>query len=269
MAEYADIARRVASLAPGVALTGAGISAESGIMTYRDRGGLWDTYAEGDGGGMLGVLAAHPDKAPEILTGFFGALENSAPNPGHKALADLEEAGALAAVVTQNVDDLHGRAGTRTLFELHGNVYRMRCMSCGKRDRPARDEYFAFAKQVIDTVRGFSLDRIAEVLPRCPECNGMVRPDFVGFGEAVQDLPQAAAAVDRAGWMLIAGTSGVVHPAASLPIRAARNGSFVVEVNPEQSALTPHADVFVQGRAGEVLPELARAVIEAREQGRG
>jgi NAD-dependent deacetylase len=265
MRDLISIANTLKKRGPGVALTGAGISAESGIRTYRDPGGLWDTYSEGQSGGMLAVLAAHPEKAPEIIDAFFNSLEQARPNPGHLALVEMECMGLLSAVITQNVDDLHRAAGTQTLFELHGNVRRLRCTACGKKERPNRKIYFAGAREAVARLQDFNLKGLTDALPKCPACGGLVRPDFVGFGEAVQDLEPAIAAADSAGFVLIAGTSGVVYPAASLPVRAKRRGAFLVDINPEPGALTPHADVFLQGKAGDILPELVEAIKTTRQ----
>lgn len=252
-------AREMKKRAPGVAFTGSGVSAESGISTYRDRGGLWDSHPKGASGGMLGVLAAYPEKAPEILAGFFDSLKRSEPNAGHLALAALEKKGLVGAVITQNVDNLHRRAGSRTVYELHGNIVRLRCLSCGKKRMQERDEFFALADRLVSAVGSSGLSGLATALPIC-ECAGALRPDFVSFGEEVQDLPQAAEASAKAGFMLICGTSGLVYPAASLPFRAKEAGAFIVEVNPRRSELTEIADVFLADTAANVLPRLEKEI---------
>ncbi len=243
----------------GIALTGAGVSAESGIATYRDKGGLWDRFQEGASGGMLGVLASHPEEAPQILRDYFRKMEESRPNPGHVALVQLEEMGLLRAVITQNVDDLHRQAGTSLLYELHGNVYRLRCMACGKRRRLDRNSAFELAEDVAQKIKHFSLAAIAEILPRC-ECGGAMRPDFVGFGEPVHHLQEAMAELQKTEWLIIAGTSGVVHPAASFPAWARERGAATIEVNNKESEFTRKVDYFLEGPAGEVLPRLVEAV---------
>ena len=250
---------------PGAALTGAGISAESGISTYRDPGGLWDQYEEGSGGGMLAVLAAHPEKAPEILGGFFGRLEKAVPNPGHLALVDLERMGLLRSVITQNVDGLHRQAGSSTVRELHGSLYRLRCTACQERRPLDRSSLFDLAGAMLKKISESSLAEMAASMPRC-SCGEPMRFDFVGFGEAVQDLDLANRDAAACGWMLIVGTSGVVHPAASLPGLARSQGAFLIEVNPKKSDLTSSCDVFLEGAAGMVLPRL---VTELKETGPG
>ena len=254
--ELTAAAERIQSKGRGAALTGAGISAESGISTYRDKGGLWDRYGEGAGGGILAVLAARPDQAHEILGGFFDSLFNARPNPGHLAMADLERMGYLDCIITQNVDDLHRRAGAENVHELHGNMFRLRCLSCSKTARPDRDEYERLCRLIVKTIAEKSLEAVFDVLPKC-ECGGVMRQDFVSFGEAVQSLEPAIRCASSANWMLIAGTSGVVHPAASIPAYARKNKALIVEINPAPSELTPMCDVFLKGAAGEVLPRLA------------
>ncbi|MEW5735283.1 MAG: Sir2 family NAD-dependent protein deacetylase [Thermodesulfobacteriota bacterium] len=248
-------AREMKRRAPGVAFTGSGVSAESGISTYRDRGGLWDSHPKGASGGMLGVLAAYPEKAPEILAGFFDSLKAAEPNAGHRAIAALEEQGILSAVITQNVDNLHRLAGSRTVFELHGNIMRLRCLACGRKTMPSREEFFALAAELVSGLSRSGMEGLLSALPSC-ECRGTLRPDFVSFGESVQDLPEASSASQRAGFMLICGTSGLVYPAASLPFRAKEAGAFIVEVNPRRSELSDIADVFLQDTAAKVLPGL-------------
>lgn len=240
----------------GVALTGAGVSAESDISTYRDPGGLWDTYKEGASGGMLGVLAAHPDKAPEILSGFFGRLRQAKPNPGHLALADLEHMGLLRAVITQNVDGLHRRAGNSVVRELHGSLYRLRCQICSMKKELDGSSLFELTDAMLKKLNESSLSEMSGVFPTCSCGAGPMRFDYVGFGEGVQDLDLAVQDTDSCDWMLVVGTSGVVYPAASLPDRARSHGAFLIEVNPKESELTSSCDIFLQGTAGQILPKL-------------
>ncbi|MBI5843417.1 MAG: NAD-dependent protein deacylase [Deltaproteobacteria bacterium] len=249
---------KLKSLPAGAALTGSGVSAESGISTYRDKGGLWDTHPKGASGGMLGVLAAYPEKASQILGDFFGSLKRALPNPGHTALAEMEKAGFIRGIITQNVDDLHNRAGSRVVYELHGNVMRVRCMSCGKKERPQRDEFFEVAERLAAKASGTGLSALLGELPRCMACHGILRPDFVGFGEAVQDLSEAVTLAENCGFMLVCGTSGLVHPAASLPLRARERGALIVEINPGESALTNIADAVIRERSAQALPALLK-----------
>jgi NAD-dependent deacetylase len=265
MEKLREIAKKMRDMAPGVALTGAGVSAESGISTYRDKGGLWDTHPKGASSGILGVLAAYPEQAPQILKGFFDSLKTARPNAGHIALADMERLGILAAVITQNVDDLHNKAGSRTVFELHGNMFRLRCISCNQRQMPGMAEYFAFADKMVESLKTKGFEALLGELPACPACNsGVMRPDFVSFGEPVQQLEESFALASRSGFVLVCGTSGVVHPAASIPGYAKARGAYLVEINPKPSELTRQADDFVAAPTGEALPRLVELLKEMR-----
>lgn len=247
----------------GVAFTGSGISAESGISTYRDAGGIWDRYKEGSSGGMLAVLSNHPEEAPEILGGFFEKLLKAKPNPGHLALSDIEGMGYIQSIITQNVDNLHREAGSSVVYELHGNIFRQRCMQCGKKNFQKRDELSKSMGDIIQKLKEHGLQEMGKFFPRC-DCGGNMRPDIVSFGEEVQDLIEATKASTSCDFMLIVGTSGVVYPAASLPMRAKNNGAFVIEVNPKESELTSLCDIFIKGSAGEMLPKLVSAIKENR-----
>ena len=250
----------------GVALSGAGISAESGISTYRDPGGLWDRYREGATDGMLGVIMHHPHEAPHILRDFFNRLKAAKPNPGHLALAELEQMGYIRSVITQNIDNLHREAGNTKVYELHGNIYRLRCLQCGKIEKVKREAFFALAEDLV-RITPFSFNALLAHLPRC-QCSGTMRPDFVGFGERVQDLEGALTEALTCSWMMIVGTSGIVHPAASLPLKAKSQGAVLIEVNPKQSELSHMADIVLRGAAGDVLPRLVDALKQA-DSGKG
>jgi NAD-dependent deacetylase len=230
-----------------VVLTGAGISAESGIPTFRDAmTGLWARFRPEE----LATPRAF-QRDPKLVWDWYAwrraRVEAAEPNAGHRALAELETRVPDFLLVTQNVDGLHARAGSRRIAELHGNIMRTKCFDC---DRPAAD-----------------FDRQAAVVPpRCVHCGGRLRPDVVWFGEM---LP--ADAIDAAMWaaaqcevFLSVGTSTVVEPAASLPFVARRAGAWVVEVNPEPTPLTVHARYVLAGSAAQMLPALVRAL--EREQ---
>ncbi|ACB39809.1 NAD-dependent protein deacetylase [Pyrobaculum neutrophilum] len=224
-----------------VVFTGAGVSAESGIPTFRGAGGLWERYRAED----LATPEAFA-RDPKLVWEWYRWRQtlayNARPNPAHYAIAQLEEAGLVKAVITQNVDGLHQRAGSRRVVELHGSLWRARCVQCGavyKLEKP-----------------------VEETPPRCPRCRGLLRPDVVWFGEplpreAWEEAVQLASSADV---VLVVGTSGAVYPAAAIPQIAKRRGAAVVEVNVEKSALTAIADVFIRGKAGEVLPALVEEV---------
>jgi NAD-dependent deacetylase len=220
-------------------LTGAGVSAESGVPTFRDANGLWEGHAIEE--------VATPEafaRNPELVWRFYNQrrakLTTVQPNPGHFALVELENRcpGDGFALVTQNVDGLHRRAGSRSVLELHGNLAFTRCTGCRK-----------------------LIDRGAEplpALPHCEECGAMLRPEIVWFGEALPEdvWARAMTATYQCDVFLTVGTSAVVHPAAGLIGLAKRRGAVVVEVNPKPTAASGAVDVRLAGPAGVVLPKL-------------
>ena len=236
-----------------VAFTGAGLSKESGISTYSDIGGLWDRYPEGASGGIMGILRRHPKAFHELFSGMLKMFKNAAPNPGHYALARLEKAEHLKSLITQNGDNLYQDAGGSNILELHGNVFRFRCLECGRKQIFLRNQLFSLVEVILLNMTHFSLDSLMPLLPNC-QCNGKMRPDVVGFGENVQHLDQALKQASRCDLMLIMGTSGVVYPAAQIPIIAKKNGARLIEINPKESALTAKCDLFLRGKTGEILP---------------
>jgi len=225
-------ARRVA------VMTGAGISAESGLATFRGAGGLWEGHRVEE--------VATPSafrRNPSLVWRFYNArragLRTAAPNPGHLALVRLEERlGDGFTVLTQNVDGLHRAAGSRRVLELHGSLRRVRCTGCAA-----------------------ALDRGTEPLdelPRCAACGQMLRPDVVWFEEPLPEdvWRQAEVAASGCECFLVVGTSAVVYPAAGLILSAQAKGAAVIEVNLERTAASSHADVSLLGPAGQVLPLL-------------
>ncbi|MFI7743417.1 SIR2 family NAD-dependent protein deacylase [Kocuria rhizosphaericola] len=236
-------------------LSGAGMSAESGVPTFRDAGtGLWARWSPEE----LATPEAW-DADPELVWSWYlwraRQVRRLRPNTGHRAVARWADR-ARVHVVTQNVDDLHERAGSRVLAHLHGSLFAFRCSVCGA-PFPAR--------LVPGLAAGTGAQRppdppepARERPPECPACGGPVRPAVVWFGELLPEeaVERAAAAVAEADLVLVVGTSGLVQPAASLPLVAVGRGTPVVEVNPEDTALTPHADRTVRAGAAEALPLL-------------
>lgn len=224
-----------------VALTGAGVSAESGIPTFREAEGLWARYDPEE--------MATPEafaRAPQRVYAWYAwrreRMAASRPNPAHRALAAMERRLPDFTLITQNVDGLHRAAGSRRLLELHGDLRRDRCQACGRRQDPApRDP--------------------STLPPPCPACGGPLRPDVVWFGETLDPRTLNAAwdAAVSAELFLSVGTSGLVEPAASLAVAALESGARVVEVNPEPTLLAPFVDAAIAGPAGEVLPALVAA----------
>ena len=227
----------------GVALTGAGISAESGIPTFRGAGGLWSQYDPVKVASIDNFLQ-DPSAYWKVAKERGPAVLAARPNPGHHALAALERAGHLIAVVTQNTDGLHQDAGSRRVIELHGSGRTVRCLDCGWRE--SRAEVQARLE--------------SEMPPRCKVCGGVfLKPTVVLFGEAmpVPAVEEAFALARAADVMLVVGSSLVVYPAANIPSAAVERGAALIVVNAEPTPLDRIAEVVIRGRAGEVLPELA------------
>jgi NAD-dependent deacetylase len=227
-------------------LTGAGVSAESGIPTFRDpQTGLWAGYKPEDLASPQ-AFVKNPKRVWEWYTWRRKLIEVAAPNPGHYALAALQSRIPSLILATQNIDGLHQRAGSQNLIELHGNIFRARCLD-ENRVWPSWDE-----------TKGNP--------PHCPDCGGMLRPDVVWFGEALPELSlqQAYSAAQKCNMVMTIGTSGLVQPAASLPLIAQECGAVFVEINLQQTVLSKEADFCLQGLAGEVLPAIL-AVIDQTE----
>ena len=246
----ATMVRRASYL---VALSGAGLSAGSGIPTYRGSGGLWtqhgtppllsyQEFASDPVAWWTKRLAAEEDPSHPVYQ-MKQAVDAAKPNAGHLALAELERRGVLRCVITQNVDNLHAEAGSQSLLEIHGNRTRLRCIECGLRF--PRDGYDLSGCQ-----------------PFCLECGGVVKLDTVMFGEAIPPdvLMACRGAAERCDCMLLVGTSGTVNPAARLPLVAKENGAKLIEVNPEETPLTGWCDVALTGPADAILPDLLRSI---------
>jgi NAD-dependent deacetylase len=235
-------ARLLAQARRGVAFTGAGVSAESGIRTFRGEGGLWKEYDPIKVASIDSFMA--DPSAYWTIARKRGAVALSArPNPGHYALAAMEEAGHLAALVTQNTDGLHLDAGSSRVIELHGSGRMVQCLDCGARE-PRAD------------VQG-RLDR--EMPPLCIHCRGaFLKPTTILFGEPMplEAVSEALTSARSADLMLVVGTSLVVYPAADVPLTAVEAGAPMIIVNAEPTPFDALAAVVIRGRSGEVLPRL-------------
>ncbi|MEW6509705.1 MAG: NAD-dependent deacylase [Bacteroidota bacterium] len=230
-----------------VAFTGAGMSAESGVPTFRGTDGIWARFKPEELANMEAFM-----RNPALVWEWYAArkkiIAEVQPNAGHRALARMEEIVPRFAIITQNIDNLHRRAGSRTVHELHGNIERNYCMKCGK----------VYGNEDV-------LGRTGPLA--CNACGGLIRPDVVWFGEMLpeEEWDASVRAAEGADLFLSIGTSGVVYPAASIPLMARRAGAYIVEINPEQTPLTPYVDEFLEGAAGSVLPALVKAMAELRE----
>ncbi len=226
------------------AFTGAGISVESGIPPFRGPEGLWSKYNPI----VLDIkyFKSNPLDSwrviKEIFYDFFGKAK---PNAGHKALAELEKEGYIKNIITQNIDNLHQEAGSKTVYEFHGNSHTLVCMKCGK-------QY---------TIEQIDFNNLPV---RCNECGGLVKPDFIFFGEGIPPKAYQASieAAENADIFLVIGTTGEIMPASQIPYLAKQNGAKIIEVNPEPSNYTGTiTDIFLKGKAGSLLPQLADRVI--------
>ena len=239
----ADVLSRASRV---VVYTGAGVSKESGIPTFRDpETGLWAKYDPME----LATERAYLERPAFVWDWYehrFGIVAAAEPNPGHRAIAELENLLPHVTVVTQNVDGLHGRAGSTHVIELHGSMHTFRCMSGRHRGYTRED-----------------LSGQTQKPPRCPD-GELIRPEVVWFGEELPKgaLEEAQRLAARCDVVLVAGTSGVVYPAATVPIIARRAGAVLIDVNPDRDELAQIADVHLRGAGGEVLPKLVAAVKE-------
>lgn len=223
-------------------LTGAGVSKESGVPTFRDKDGLWQKFTPEELANMDAFLAN-----PDLVWGWYEhrrkVIRDVKPNPGHLALAQMQKFFKSFTLVTQNVDGLHARAGSSRVLEVHGNIERSFCVDCSK---------FAEAEYLADLAES---GRAV-----CASCGGLLRPDVVWFGE---NLPmdifgQAESAVRGCELFFSVGTSGAVFPAAGLPLLAKDSGAYVVEVNPVPTEISRYMDECLLGPSAEILPELVK-----------
>jgi len=227
-------------------LTGAGISAESGVPTFRDAlTGLWSKFKPEELASPKAFL-----RNPELVWEWYSwrrkLVTEVHPNPGHLALAAMEDCFPAFTLITQNVDGLHQRAGSRNVLELHGNISRTKCL---------KGNHIAHEWKEVQPGP-----------PTCAICGSWLRPDVVWFGESLpeEEFSQAADASGECEIFLSIGTSGLVFPAADLPYAAKRSGAMLVEINPDPTPLSDEADYLLPGKAGEILPGLLQAIRKLR-----
>lgn len=250
-AEIREAAKMVFQAAYVMALTGAGMSVESGIPPFRGPGGLWTKYGEPPMNGFQRFMA-DPKKAWEERLKprndeLFAPLQVAKPNPGHHALVELEALGVLRFVLTQNIDDLHHQAGQKSLGEIHGNWKLIRCLECNTR----------FKNEQI---------KLEVLPPQCPRCRGLLKSDTVSFGEPIPRdvLAQCADHSARADLVIVAGTSATVYPAAGFALEVKERGGRLIEVNLYESEITPLCDASLRGGSAVVLPRLVREISALR-----
>jgi len=225
-----------------IALTGAGISVESGIPAFRGEGGLWEKYPADEYATYSGFLT-NPLKQWAFFKELYTTLSDAAPNPAHYALAELERLGMLKSIITQNIDNLHQRAGSKRVLEFHGTTQKLECMSCG-------------------AILPFSEEAIAAPVPTC-RCGGVLKPMIVLFGEQIADdsLRNAQNESLLCDIMLVIGTSAQVVPASMLPVIAKSRGAMILEMNVERTLLSNDvADLSLLGSASLRLPRVVELV---------
>jgi len=239
-----DIKRAAERLAKAkylVVITGAGISNESGIPTFRGADGLWKNYRAEE---LATPWAFEQD--PETVWKWYdwrrGIIGKAEPNPGHHAIRQLEDRFEKFLLITQNVDGLHGRTGMKKMVEIHGNLWRVRCTREG------------ITSMLMDVP-------LTSIPPKC-HCGALLRPDVVWFGESLpgEALERSFRALEMCDALIVAGTSGAVYPVASFPETVKNNGGFVIEINTEETPISNIADISLHGRSGEVLPALVEAL---------
>ncbi|MBP7886314.1 MAG: NAD-dependent deacylase [Candidatus Marinimicrobia bacterium] len=240
-----EVARkRISQGGQVVVLTGAGISAPSGIPTFRGENGLWTKLSPQE---LASFESFYLNTAmvSEWYKHRREIIEGCQPNAGHYALVELAKMVSKFTLVTQNIDGLHQRAGSRDVLELHGTIMENYCIRCGQQ----------YSATEFDEIYNSSFDHI----PRC-YCGGLIRPNVVWFGESLpkQAYEEAYRASQQADLFLSVGTSAQVRPAADLPLIAKENGAFLVEINIVETVLTPFTDLFLKGAADEILPQFNR-----------
>jgi NAD-dependent deacetylase len=225
---------------PCVALTGAGVSTESGLPDFRSAGGIWAEYDPYEVA-SIEAFRHDPERVWEFYALRLGVLADAAPNPAHLALAELEARGLVQAVITQNVDGLHGAAGSRDVVEVHGSIAGAVCLACGRRQ--------AHVAKLLP-------------LPRCGGCSAILKPGVVMFGELlpVESIDRATALAQNAALLLVVGTSLEVWPVAGLPEETVRHGGKLAIVNRDPTPADARADLVVHGSAADVLAACTRAL---------
>jgi NAD-dependent deacetylase len=248
----AALVERLADVRSVGVITGAGVSAESGIATYRGKGGLYDDPEQGERtvAALTGeALRSDPDRTWRVLADLARASRGAVPNAAHHALVEIEAKVERFVLLTQNVDGLHQLAGSRNVIDIHGNVRNTRCLECG-------------ARKVLETLEGL------DGAPRCANCGGVLRPDVVLFGEMLPPAKVARMHAELASappdLLIAAGTTALFPYIAEPVVAAALMGTLTIEVNPESTLLTDEVTFSLRARAAEALPLLAASIPRTR-----
>lgn len=226
-----------------IAFTGAGISVESGIPPFRGKNGIWSKY---DPATLeLGFFYQDPLESWKVIRElFYNFFSDAEPNAAHLALARFEQKGLIKSVITQNIDNLHQKAGSKSVFEFHGNSQKLICTKCGTAYPPGYVDF-------------------NHLPPVCGACSGLIKPDFIFFGENIpfDAFQNSVEAAEKADVVIVVGSTGEVMPAAQMPVIAKQHGATIIEVNSEPSNFTgPVTDFYLEGKATEVMRELFYAV---------
>jgi NAD-dependent deacetylase len=235
-----------------VALTGAGVSTESGIPDFRSEGGIWEKYNPEIHGNIQSFIK-DPSKFWELAEEVAPTLFNAAPNPGHEAIAELEKMDILNGIITQNIDELHQKAGAVLVYEVHGNVNRFTCFGC----RASYNKHQVMRK----------LKKEKQYPPRCDICSAPLKPSVVLFGESLPtfEIYQSQALSEKADVMLIAGSSLSVVPVSDLPLYTVNSGGKLIIVNDNPTPLDDKAEVVIRDKTGLILPLIVEKVKEIRD----
>jgi len=243
ISDTSEVAKKILQKQEVVVLTGAGISTESGIPDFRSPDGIWSKYDFTEYA-TIDALIRDPEKVFGFFREFIGPLKNAKPNPAHFAVTKLEEMGFVKGIITQNIDNLHQKAGSKNVIELHGNALHSRCIGCKK---------VYDTKEIESNKYGFP--------PFCPDCKQLIKPDVILFGEMPpeEEIKKAYDLSLHTKIMLVIGTSGTVEPASRLPSLAKSAGADIIEINIEPTIITRTvADYFLQGKATEIMTELIK-----------
>jgi NAD-dependent deacetylase len=226
-----------------VALTGAGVSVDSGIPDFRSEEGLWNVFDPWEYA-TIEAFRTTPRKAWIFYRSLARNLRDAKPNPAHKALARLESEGGLNGIITQNIDGLHGDAGSRNVLEVHGDARRLHCLRCGRLTPALADHYSS------------------QEVPECDRCGNPLKPNVVLFGENVRLSEQSSQLLERCDLLLVVGTSAEVYPVADFPRQILRNGGKLIEFNNRDSVLSSFCSHRIYGPASETVPQFVENALQ-------